>query len=204
MSDDGRAAEFAFDREKDLANLRSVAGIHFVLVMGALTLWGAADAWATVSQWAIAWVAAIANAVIAGYVIAGTLHEWGHFAGARLAGAVAPVKEKPVRYFFMFDFPFEQNDERQFLWMSLGGILVPWILVLHTVLLVPIDNASRAMLLAVFVTRAVQVSVFEVPVVVRTVNGGEPRQELVRQLQAGFGTSRYVGLAVGALVWLGA
>ena len=40
---------------------------------------------------------------------------------------------------------------------------------------------------------------FKIPV-----NGGEPRQELVRQLQAGFGTSRYVGLAVGALVWLGA
>jgi hypothetical protein len=110
--------------------------------------------------------------------------------------------EKPVRYFFMFNFSFEHNDKRQFLWMSLGGILVPWLLVLLTALWVPIDNASRAMLLAVFVTRAVQISLFEVPVVQRTYRGGEPREELGRQLKNGFATSRYAGVAVGALVWL--
>jgi hypothetical protein len=203
-SSEGRPAEPAFDRDKDLSNLRSVAAIHFVMVMGALTLWGAADAWATASGWALAWAAAIANAVIAGVIIASTLHEWGHFAGARLSGAVAPVLDKPVRYFFMFDFSFERNDTRQFLWMSLGGILAPWALVVLTALLVPIDNASRAMLLAAFVARAVQVSLFEVPVVMRTQSGGEPRDELGRQLRAGFRTNRWLGVAAGALVWLAA
>jgi hypothetical protein len=82
----------------------------------------------------------------------------------------------------MFNFSFEKNDTRQFLWMSWGGILVPWALVLLTPLLVPIDNASRALLLATFVTRAVQISMFEVPVVMRTRRGGEPRAELGRQL----------------------
>jgi hypothetical protein len=76
------------------------------------------------------------------------------------------------------------------------------ILVLLTPLLVPIDNASRAMLLAVFVARAVQVSVFEVPVVLRTRAGGDPRQELGRQLKSGFAASRYLGFAAGAAVWL--
>ena len=60
------------------------------------------------------------------------------------------------------------------------------------------------MLLAVFVTRAVQVAVFEVPVALRAARGGDPRRELGRQVETGFATSRYVGLAAGALVWLAA
>ena len=195
-------SEPGLDRDKDRANLRSVAALHFVVVMGALTLWGAADAWAVTSGWGLAWAVAIANAIIAGYIIASTLHEWGHYAGARLSGSFAPVAAKPVRYFFMFNFSFEKNDKRQFLAMSLGGIVVPWLLVALTALLVPLDNASRAMLLAVFVTRAVQISLFEVPVVSRTYRGGEPRAELGRQLKAGFRTSRYAGVVAGALVWL--
>ncbi len=191
-----------FDPARDLARLKRIGALHFVMVMGALTLWGAADAWATTSGWGLAQVAALANAVIAGTVIANTLHEWGHFAGARLSGAFAPALEKPVRYFFMFDFSFEKNDRGQFAWMSWGGILVPWALVALVAWLVPIDTASRALLLAVFVTRAVQVSVFEVPVVRRASAGGDPREELGRELTTGFGRSRYVGLAAGALVFL--
>lgn len=198
------AAEPEFDRARDQRYLRRVAATHFVMVMGALTLWGAADAWASSSGWGIAWAAAIANAVIAAHIIASTLHEWGHYAGARLSGAVAPVLKQPVRHFFMFDFRFDRNDERQFLWMSLGGIAVPWLLVGLTAIWIPIDNTSRAMLLAAFVTRAVQVSVFEVPVVMRTRSGGDPREELGKQLKAGFLQSRYAGLAVGALVFLAA
>ncbi len=193
-----------FDRARDRARIKRIGALHFVMAMGALTLWGAADAWAAASGWALAQGAAIANAVIAGTVLTGILHEWGHFAGARLSGASSPVRKEPVKYFFMFDFQFEENDERQFLWMSLGGILVPWLLVAATLALVPIDAASRAMLLAVFVTRAVQVSLFEVPVVMRTWQGGEPRKELGRQLKEGFAKSRWWGLAAGALVYLAA
>lgn len=202
MSEATSAEMEALSRALDKARLQSVAGFHFVLVTGAITLWGAADVWAVQSGWGLAWAAALASAVIAGYAIAGTLHEWGHFAGARLSGAVSPVLEKPVKYFFMFDFSFDKNDTRQFLWMSWGGILAPWGLVGLCAWLVPIDNASRALLLAIFVTRAVQVSLFEVPVARRARAGGDPRTELGAELESGFATSRYVGLAVGALVWL--
>jgi hypothetical protein len=195
-------APATIDRDADLANMRRVATIHFVEVMAALTLWGASDAWAVSSGWTLAWAVAMANAVIAGFVIASILHEWGHFAGARLSGAVSPVLKKPVRYFFMFNFSFDDNDERQFFWMSLGGIVMPWLLVLLTGMLIPIDNASRAMLLAVFVALAVQVSFFEVPVVVRASRGGDPQTELGRQLKGGLEAGRYLGIVVGALVWL--
>jgi hypothetical protein len=190
------------DRAKDWKRMKSIATTHTVMVMGAITLWGAADAWAVSSDWALAWIVAMANALIASYIITSTLHEWGHFCGARLAGSFAPVLKKPARYFFMFNFPFEHNDTRQFLWMSWGGIITPWLLVLLTAIVIPIDNVSRAMLLAGFVARALQVSLFEVPVVRRTLNGGEPQAELTQQLEVGFSQSRYLSFAVGALVWL--
>lgn len=190
------------EAKQNRANLGKVGPIHLAMVMGAITLWGAADSWAFVTGWGLARVVAVVNAIIAGSVITGVLHEWGHYAGARLAGSNTQVLPEPAGYFFMFNFPFDKNDRRQFLWMSWGGILVPWMLVLATLAWIPIDNASRAMLLAVFVTRAVQVSVFEVPVARRTSDGGEPQAELERQLVSGFQASRYAGVAIGALVWL--
>lgn len=190
------------DAKQNLANLKSVGMIHFVAVMSALTLWGAADAWATVNDWSLAHVVAIVNAIIAGSVITGILHEWGHYAGARLAGSATQVLKKPVGYFFMFNFPFDRNDRRQFLWMSWGGIVVPWLLVVLTAMLVPIDTASRTMLLAVFVTRAAQVSFFEVPVARRARNN-DPQKALEDALVAGrLGSSRYAGVAVGLVAYL--
>lgn len=190
------------EEKKDRANLKKVGRIHGVALLAALTLWGAADTWAAVSGWGLATVVAIANAALAATAITGILHEWGHYAGARLAGSTAHALEKPVNYFFMFNFPFDQNDTRQFLWMSWGGILTPWLLVLLTLILIPIDNASRAMLLAVFVMRAVQVALFEVPVATRARNSRAPQKELERQLIAGFQQSRIVGAAAGVLAFL--
>jgi hypothetical protein len=192
-------------RGKDLARLRRTGALHFVMAMGALTLWGAADAWAMMSGWGLAWTVALANALIAAAVLVGLVHEWGHYTGARLAGAEAPVFKQPVRYFFLFDFPFDRNDRRQFLWMSWGGILAPWLLVLLTALSVPIDNPSRALLLAAFVGRSVAIAVFEVPVALETARGAEPLAELKRQVKAGgLVRGRWIGLAAGALVWLAA
>ncbi|MFT5442385.1 MAG: hypothetical protein ACI8W3_001427 [Myxococcota bacterium] len=199
---EGEAKPFVLDRERNTRNLKSVAAIHFTMLMAALTLFGASDMWAVHSGWALAEFVAISNAIIASYFILGVLHEWGHYSGARLSGSITTVAKKPVNYFFMFNFPFEHNDTRQFVWMSWGGILVPWALVVLTMLLVPIDNASRAMLLAAFVARAVQVSLFEVPTAVRARNGGDPKQELDRQIATGFEAGRYYGLAAGALVLL--
>jgi hypothetical protein len=192
------AAEIAQNRK----NLGKVGQIHLVMLLGALTLWAAADAWATTSSLGIATLLAVANAIVAATVIAGIVHEWGHYFGARSAGARTQVLDKPINYFFIFQFPFEHNDRDQFLAMSWGGILAPWLPVALVAALIPIDNPGRAMLLAAFVTRAVQVGVFEVPVAGRTRRGGDPQGELERQLVGGFTQSRYAGLAVGALVWL--
>jgi hypothetical protein len=199
------AANEAAARAIDRARVKQIGQLHFAMGMGALTLWGAADAWSSVSGLAIAWLASIANALIAGFVVTSILHEWGHFAAARLAGAVSPALEKPRNHFFIFDFSFEKNDTRQFVWMSWGGILVPWALVLAVLLLVPLDDAGRIVLFATFVARAVAISLFEVPVVRGAMAGGDPRSELGRRLPAlkkSFATGNAVGVAVAALVWL--
>ncbi len=191
------------DWKKERANLKKVGLVHFLAVMAALTLWGAADSWASVSGWWLARAAAVINAIIAATVIAGIVHEWGHYTGARLAGSVTRAFKKPAGYFFIFDFPFDANDSRQFLSMSWGGILAPWLLVLLIAASVPIDNPSRAMLVAVLVMRAAQASFFEIPVVLRTAGGGDPKAELERRLGEGaLATSRYAGGAVGVLAYL--
>uniref|UniRef100_UPI0005C7F1A7 hypothetical protein n=1 Tax=Moorena producens TaxID=1155739 RepID=UPI0005C7F1A7 len=166
--------DLAAERAADTKNLKSVGLIHLVALMAAITLWGAADTWSTTTGWSLAWIVAIVNAGLAAHVIANIGHEWGHYLGARLAGSKTQAFDKPIGYFFMFNFPFDQNDRRQFLWMSWGGILAPWVLVALTLVCIPVDTASRALLLAMFVTRAMQVALFEVPVARRTARGGDP------------------------------
>ena len=73
-------------RAADRARMKRIGSYHFAMVMASLTLWGAAQAWAQVTGWGIAQFAAIANALIAGTIIPSVIHEWGHFAGARLMG----------------------------------------------------------------------------------------------------------------------
>lgn len=188
------------DPEVDRARMKRIGSFHFVLVMGGLTLWGAAETWARTTGWALAEAAAIANALIAATVIASTIHEWGHFAGARLSGAISPVLRRPRRHFFMFDFDLERNDVRQFTWMSWGGILAPWLPVLIVLLAVPLDRWSGAALLAAFVWRAAAVAAFEVPVVRAVERSGDPIAALrARVKEGGLASSGRVGMAVGAV-----
>lgn len=194
-------------RQIDRARMLQIGSFHFALVMGALTLWGAAVTWAQVTDSAVAHFAAVANALVAGFVIASTVHEWGHFAGARITGSVSPVFEAPKRHFFLFDFPMDQNDVHQFTWMSWGGILAPWIPVVLVAIFVPLDQTSGAVLLATLVFKAVAIAGFEVPVVLRTARSGEPGAELGRRArEGGLPRSRRVGAVVGAacfaLLWL--
>ena len=106
----------------------------------------------------------------------------------------------------MFDFAMDQNDTRQFLWMSWGGILAPWVAVVLVAIFVPLGLTSGAVFFATLVSKAVSVGAFEVPVALRTGRSSNPAAELGTQLRGGLARSRRVGAAVGAacfaVIWM--
>ena len=169
--------------------------------MAALTLWGAGQTWAVASGLTIALIASLGSSLIAGFALASMAHEWGHFSGARLAGAVSPVLPNPVRMFFMFNFDMKANSNDQFLSMSIGGPTANWLLVLLTAILIPIGTPQGALLMATVTGIAVNVSLFEVPVIMRTRESHDPGRELADQL-ASPGLQTLPGVIVGAMVWL--
>ena len=194
-------------RAFDFARMRKLGSFHFAMVMGALTMWGAAEAWAQATGWEIARFAAVANALVAGFIIPSAIHEWGHLAGARLSGAVSPVLDDPPGHFVVFDYQMDKNASWQFSWMSWGGILAPWLAVLLALIFVPLDLTSGAVLFSTLVFKAVSAAAFEVPITLEAAKSGEPGRALSKSVKSG-GLSRgrkigaIVGLASFVLIWL--
>ncbi|MEM8767922.1 MAG: hypothetical protein AAGE43_10785 [Pseudomonadota bacterium] len=184
------------DASRDWARLKQMAFWHGTGVIAAFTLFGAAHSWAALSGWPLAVVVSFAAAVVAGMALSSLFHEWGHFSGARLSGAVSPVLKKPHKLFFMFRFDMAANSVRQALWMSWGGLSGSWGLVALVALLVPMDSWASAALLATVFGRAVNASSFEVPIILRTRRSGEFEQELNAQLN-GPGIVQVPGLIAG-------
>jgi len=134
-------------------------------------------------------------------VISSIGHEWGHFSGARLSGAISPVPKKPSRLYFMFRFDLEQNSTRQFLWMSWGGLLGSWSLVLMALILVPLDSWASAMLISVLLGRAVNATAFEYPIIQRAGAGVPPAEALKVQFET-TGLRKLPGLVAGLLAFV--
>ncbi len=189
-------------RVPDNERLLNAVKYHGLAFLGAITLWGAADAWVQSSELFLATIISVLNAFAAGSIISILFHEWGHFIGARIAGAYSPMVPKPTGA-FIFGFNFKKNSNDQFLSMSLGGPVANWLLVLLVFTFIPLDSAGRAMLLAVTLANAISVCVFELPIIKRTMDGGDPESELNAGLADGSGDRGKVwGYGIGALAWL--
>ena len=182
----------------DAAHLRQMATWHGAAAIAALTLFGAAHTWAAATGLPLAVGNSVAAAFLAGMVLSPLFHEWGHFAGARLSGAVSPVLEKPYRLFFMFRFDMQANDTRQALWRSWGGQVGSGLLAVAILLLVPMDSFASAMLLATAVGVAFNASLFEIPVILRTRAGADFETELNTRLKT-VGVRQMPGLVVGLI-----
>ena len=189
------AEERLRERRRDQARLKTMGQRHGATVLAVLTLFGAAHAWATTTDWLLAALVAPLVAFMAGTVVASITHEWGHFAGARLAGAVSPVNSKPYRWFFIFNFD-ESNSTSQGLWMSWGGQVGSWLAVAAIAVLVPMDSLVSAVLLATVLGRAVNASFFEIPVMIRARRSDDLQAEIDAQL-ASPGIVQWPGLFVG-------
>jgi hypothetical protein len=188
-------------KKRDNSRLRKIAIRHAAIVLTAFTIWGTSDSWAAQSGLFLAEMVSLINAIFAGVILAYIFHEWGHFAGARISGAVSPVAKEPVS-FFMFNFKDELNTREQFLSMSAGGPFANWGLFVLIFTLLPLNTWSQAMLLATTFAIAVSVSVFEFPVINAVMHGEKPAETINKRQRETGNTPRTAGIIAGATLWL--
>ncbi len=170
ISEDLRDAFGAGAAEKDEAALHLVVLRDVALVSALLSLFGAAEVWATVSGLAFPALLSTVDGFLVGAATGGLAHEWGHFAGARLAGGHAPLKPAN-RLFPIFDFDYVNNDKRSFDWMSIGGNLAHVAVVLVYLVALPIRSPGAAALVGGAVGFAVFSSIIEIPVIRKSLAG---------------------------------
>lgn len=177
-----------------------IVGSHLLVAMLVLSMWAAADSWQAVTGLALASLLSVLTAFLAGFVLGTLVHEWGHFLGARRAGASYTIPGKPG--LFVFNFDFARNSASQFLTMSYGGQLGGALAVLLLWLAVPTDTAGRAMLVAAAGGGAVFAAAIEWPVIRAVRAGGEPAAQLAKIDRAVLSSSALKALVGIALLWL--
>ena len=101
-------------RQRDRTRLKTVAFQHGAVATGIVLLWGSGQAWSEAHDGVLVALIAAASGFFGGSALAFLSHEWGHFSGARLSGAVSPVL-KERKSFFMFNFKTAMNSRAQFL-----------------------------------------------------------------------------------------
>lgn len=150
--------------EQDEASLALVALRDVGLLAALLSLFAAAESWASVTDLTFATVLAMVDGLLVGAATGAICHEWGHFAGARLAGGHAPLK--PVGQFFpVFDFDYKNNDARSFEWMSIGGNAADIAVVLLFFAALPMTSLGASALVAGAIGFAVFAGAIEFPVI---------------------------------------
>ncbi len=183
-------------KTRNAANLKKHGAMYALAVIASLTLFGAAHTWASSSGWALATGTGIAAAIAAGMVLSSIFHEWGHYSGAALSGSTIKIADTPSDYYFFLGFNPKSNSVTQALWMTWGGLAGSWSLAVLVLLLVPMDSWMSAALLATAVGRAVNASVFEVPIALQTIRGDDFKTAL-KERQASPGVVQFPGLMVG-------
>lgn len=123
--------------EKDEASLVVVGLRDFVGATVVLSIFGGADSWARTTELGLAQCVVIVVGMLGGAALAAMAHEWGHFIGARLAGSHAPIKAIAA-FPQVFDFDYEHNSSKSFLWMSYGGSLGNWGMALFLAFALPL------------------------------------------------------------------
>ena len=138
------------------------------VVFAALALWGGADAWASTSGLALALVTSVGSALIAGWIIASLMHEWGHYLGAKLSGSKAPRIKAPGLLFFRYNFDLVNNSLGQFTSMSVAGSLAHWGVFAAALLLLPMATLAQTAFISSTFAFAIFASIVEWPIIART------------------------------------
>jgi hypothetical protein len=170
------------------------------IVLALLALFGAADAWVLTSDLPLAGLVALLGGAVVGWRVALMGHEWGHFAGARLAGGVAPTTEF-TSFFPLFLFDMDRSDAKAFRGMGVGGNVGHWLVVLLFALAVPLDAPGRIALVAAAFAFAVFASTTEFPIVQRAFAGASAAESFAGLSGEKLKRNRWIGMAAGLVLF---
>lgn len=171
------------------------------IALAALSIWAAADAWYTATGLRAAALLSVLDGFAVGFALNLLAHEWGHFAGARWSGGIAPTT-KITRLFPIFVLDMQKSPVRAFQAMGVAGNLAHWSAVLLLFLWVPLDSPGRVALACSAFAFAFGASLTEFPVIQRSLAGASPALSFKGLSRAKLRRDRWVGIAAGALLFV--
>ncbi len=202
MSPSEYSEETDLPAEADAAPVSRLGQRDGAIVLAALSLWAAADAWYAATGLAFAAALSTLDGVVVGVVVARMAHEWGHFAGARWAGGIAPTR--PLDSFStIFSLDMRRSSASAFRAMSVGGNVGHWLVVLVLAAAIPLDSTGRVALLSGAFGFAFSASLTELPVIQRAYSGASPVESFRGLTRAKVERNRWVGAGAGLLLFVG-
>ena len=196
---DTSAAPNENSSSRDLDRRIKLVAAHLLTGVTLLSLWAATDAWQAVTGLRAAAFLSVLAAIPAGVVFGTLVHEWGHFAGARLAGARYTVPDRLG--LFVFNYDFGANSVSQFFTMSWGGQIGGALAVVLLWWALPLDTAGRAMIVAAAIGAFFFAGTIEWPVLSRTRRSGNPLAELAKIDRDVLYRGGSIGSLAGLLAW---
>ena len=189
------------ERPADATPVPKLARRDGGIALAGLSLFAAADAWHATTGLAFASLLTLANGIVVGVGLGSMAHEWGHFAGARLSGGIAPTRS--YRSLFpIFDLDLDRSDPAAFRAMSVGGNLAHWAVVLLLALLVPMDTPGRQALVCAAFGFAISASTTELPIIQRAYSGVAPKECFRGLTGAVLKRNNWIGAVAGVALFL--
>jgi hypothetical protein len=193
-------AEGSDTKTADVTRVSRLALRDGAIALAALSLFAAADAWHAASGLTAAALLSVLDGLAVGYGLGLLTHEWGHFAGARWGGGIAPTT-KFTQLFPIFLLDMQRSPERAFKAMSVGGNVAHWSLVALFLLWLPLDAPGRVALACGAFAFAFGASTTEFPVIRRSFAGASPVESFAGLTGAKLRRNRRIGYAAGAVLF---
>jgi len=187
-------------KSADVTRVSRLALRDGAIALAALSLFAAADAWYALSGLTAAALLSVLDGLAVGYGLGLLAHEWGHFAGARWGGGIAPTT-KITQLFPIFLLDMNRSPDRAFKAMSLGGNIAHWSVVALFLLWAPLDAPGRVALGCGAFAFAFGASTTEFPVIGRWFAGASPVESFKGLTGAKLRRNRWIGYAAGALLF---
>lgn len=196
-----RAAEAgAYEAPPDVTPVSKLAQRDGAIVLAALSLFAAADAWYIATDSSFAALVALLDGLVVGGVVTFAAHEWGHFAGARFGGGIAPTTSFTT-FFPLFNFDMKRSDPGAFRAMSVAGNVAHWGVVVLFLLLLALDTPGQIALASSAFGFAVFASTTEFPIIQRAYSGASPIESFAGFSGEKLRRNRWVGVGAGLLMF---